>query len=106
MIGMMVHGMKKNKQWRVNIRYFRQRYGVIIALIIAILISIFLSVQLWRSPGQSMKQQKITNDTTQENVSGENLTSVYSISQLIFNQSDKELSVIDYRTYIQKLLIV
>lgn len=104
MIGMMVHGMKKNKQWRVNIRYFRQRYGVIIALIIAILISIFLSIQLWRSPGQSMKQQKLTNDTTQENVSGENLTSVYSISQLVFNQSDKELSVIDYRTLYSKIV--
>ena len=103
MNGMMVLGMKKNKQWRVNIRYFRQRYGVIIALIIAILISIFLSVQLWYSPDQSTKQQR-ANETAQENATGENLTSVYGISQLVFNQSDKKISAIDYRTLYAKIV--
>src|SRR5699024_11895069 len=89
MNGMMVLGMKKNKQWRVNIRYFRQRYGVIIALIIAILISIFLSVQLWYSPDQSTKQQR-ANETAQENATGEDRKSTrlnsshVSISYAVF----------------------
>lgn len=103
MIGMMVIGMKKDRQWRIRLIYFRQRYGLIIALIIAILISVFLSVQLWQTPRHVTQKKQITA-TQQEEAVGKNLANVYGLSKLTFNGKSKNLSVLDYQAVSSKLI--
>ncbi|MGO3469235.1 MAG: two-component system activity regulator YycH [Weissella hellenica] len=95
--------MKKDRQWRIRLNYFRQRYGLIISLMIAILISIFLSVQLWQTPGHVSQKRQITN-TQQEEAIGKNLGNVYSLSKLTFNGKSQNLSVLDYQTVSSKLI--
>ena len=103
MNGTMVNGMKKDRQWRIRLSYFRQRYGLIVALIIAILISVFLSVQLWQTPGHITRKRQAATMQQDEAV-GKNLANVYSISQLTFNRKSENLSVLDYQAASSQLI--